>query len=230
MTAFLASLALFLALHSVPALPALRGRLIALAGRPVYFAVYSAASLLSLGLVLSAALALEPVALWFPTPALARVTLVTAPLGLFLVTAGLLSRNPLSVTLRADKGPPGAVVALTRHPVLVGFLVWALGHIPPNGDLGAVLLFGSLAAFSAAGIVAQERRARRRLEPQRFARLMAESATVPFAALLAGRARLALDRPLAAALLIAALTTAALLLGLHAALIGVDPLAVALAG
>lgn len=226
MTAFLASLGLFIALHSLPAMPAVRARLVALAGRRTYLLVYSLVSLATLVLVFRTAYDLDYIPLWDPQPWQAWVTLLAAPIGLFFVTAGLISRNPLSITLRPDNGTTGAIVSMTRHPVLVGFLFWSLGHVVPNGDLRSLILFGLLTLFSLGGIAMQEKRARKRLG-DRFDALAAPTSILPFGALLGGRARLRLDWSLGLALVLAALTTCLLLEGLHEWLIGVDPLALA---
>lgn len=229
MTAFLASLALFVALHSIPAVPAIRGRLMGLIGRGAYFAVYSLVSLLALGLVFHTGFQLDYIPLWDPAPWQARITLLTAPAGLFFVIAGLLGRNPLSITLLPDDGRQGAIVTITRHPVLIGFLLWACGHLVPNGDLRSVILFGLMGLFSLGGIAMQEKRARRRLGSA-FDTLAASTSILPFAALAAGRVRPRLDGSFAVSLAMAALATVLLLGGGHEWLVGVDPLALAEAG
>lgn len=229
MAAFLASFALFVALHSIPAIPAIRGRLMARLGRASYFTGYSLVSLLALYLVFRTGFSLDYIPLWDPAPWQARVTLLTAPIGLFLVAAGLISRNPFSITLLPDNGTAGAIVSVTRHPVLVGFFVWAAGHLVPNGDMRSVILFGLLALFSLGGIAMQERRARRRLGT-RFDAERRFTSILPLAALAAGRARPHVDGAFLYGLLLAALVTFLLLAGWHELLIGVDPLALATAG
>lgn len=229
MGAFLASLALFVALHSIPAMPAIRGRLMDSIGRSAYFTCYSVVSILALYLVFRTGFSLDYVPLWDAAPWQARLTLLTAPIGLFLVSAGLISRNPFSITLLSDNGTAGAIVSVTRHPVLVGFLVWAAGHLAPNGDLRSVILFGLLALFSLGGIAMQERRARKRLGP-RFEQEGRSTSILPLAALAAGRTRPRVDGAFLYGLFISALVTFLLLAGWHELLIGVDPLALAIAG
>lgn len=226
MAAFLASLALFVALHSIPAIPTIRGRLMALLGRGAYFTGYSVVSILALGLVFRTGFALDYIPLWDAAPWQARVTLLTAPIGLFLVITGLISRNPFSITLLADNGSTGAIVSVTRHPVLVGFFLWTAGHLVPNGDLRSVILFGLLSLFSLGGIAMQEKRARRRLGA-RFDAESPSTSILPLAALAAGRARPHVDGAFLYGLLIAALVSFLLLAGWHELLVGVDPLALA---
>lgn len=222
MMQLLAALSLFVALHSVPAVPAVRGRLITTIGRSVYFGGYSLVSVVTLVWVFYAALGVDYVPLWDTAPWQAHVTFLAAPLGLFFVLAGLLSVNPLSVSIRQGE-KPGAVIRLTRHPVMVGFLFWSLGHLVPNGDLRSLVLFGGFALFSLGGIAMSEKRARRRLADNWRLKSQASS-IVPFAAVLSGRARLAVDGPMLLAIAFTALTVWWLLAGGHALLFGADPM------
>lgn len=218
MTGLLLAFAVFILLHSVPAMPALRNGAIAMVGRRAYFALYSLVSLLALGWLFTEALNTPYVELWQPARWQAHLTFLLAPLGLFLVLAGLFSRNPYSVTLRAGD-EADAIAAYTRHPVLWGFTLWALGHVVVNGDLRSLLLFGGLGLFSIGGFFMLDRRGRKRLGA-RWREVKNKAPLLPFAA----KVRLGFDRPMGLALAITALTTAYLLLGGHAALFGADPL------
>lgn len=223
MLELVAALSLFVALHSIPAVPAVRGRLIAAVGRPIYFGAYSVVSLLALGWVFYAALLVDYIPLWDVAPWQAHVTFLAAPIGLFFVLAGLLSVNPLSISVRQGN-KPGAIVRITRHPVLVGFLFWSLGHVVPNGDLRSVILFGGFALFSLGGMAMTEKRARKRLG-NAWSAAAAKNATIPFAAILSGKTRLAVDGPMLLAAVLTGLTVWWLLAGGHAVLFGADPMA-----
>lgn len=222
MAEFLAAFALFVALHSVPAVPAIRSQIIRRVGRPVYFVGYSAASTLALIWVFSAALALDYIPLWEVRPGNAAIAFVLAPFGIFLVIAGLLSANPLSITLNRS-ATLGAVTKITRHPVLWGFAAWASGHIAANGDLRSLLLFGGFAVFALAAIPMTEKRSKRRLGGS-WASLADQTSIWPFAACFKGE-QPTLDMPM----LLASLASMALVLWLlfaggHSAMFGVDPL------
>lgn len=146
MNALALSLFTFVALHSVPAIPSLRSRLISQFGRKTYLVVYSLISTVLMIFVLKAALATDYVELWPVASWQVLLTVLLSPLGLFLVIAGLISPNPLSVTLR-DEASMGAITSITRHPVLWGFILWSFGHLAPNGDLRSLILFGGLGLF-----------------------------------------------------------------------------------
>lgn len=218
----------FLALHSLPALPAVKQKLIIFIGRPSYTALYSLLSLATLIWVFYAFMEADDVALWLDRAWQAWITVALAPTGLFLIVCGLASPNPASITFRRDRRP-GAIVAVTRHPVLWGFFLWAFGHIFPNGEVRGVILFGGFAIFSLVGIIILERRSRRNLGSA-WNEFAAKTSIVPFAAVLAGRARLSVDRDMIFALAMTAIGTFALLFAFHEVLFGVDPLLLALYG
>lgn len=224
MSEFAAALTLFLAAHAVPASPRLRTRLVGLLGRGPYLAVYSLLSLALFAWLVVAVRRADTVALWAAAPWQWSVTLLVMPLALFLLVAGLIAPNPLSVSLRPGN-EPGPIVEITRHPVLWGFLLWAVAHIPPNGDLTSVVLFGTMTVFAAVGMPLLDARARRRLGRARWETLGGATSVLPFAALLGGRGRAGGLWRLVLPAIAAGLLYAWFLVEGHALLIGPDPLA-----
>jgi len=148
MTSFLASLAAFMLFHLVPAAPAIRAHLVAAIGRGIYIAVYSVLSLVLLAWVVVAARQADDIIVWETSRWQFLTPFVLMPVAIFLVLAGLLKSNPLSLSLRGGDEVP-AIAAITRHPVIWGLLLWALSHLPPNGRLIPIVLFGSMAALAA---------------------------------------------------------------------------------
>jgi uncharacterized membrane protein len=215
--------ALFVALHSIPAMPTMKGRIIRRIGRLTYLVVYSIASTAVLVWLFYEAINRDYVELWEPAAWQARITLVAAPIGLFLVISGLLSSNPLSVTLRNETDTVGAVVYITRHPVLWGFFIWSTGHVFPNGDLRSLVLFGGFAVFSLAGILMAERRSRRRLGGLWELRTK-NTSVIPFLSLFVDRRMPTLDLPMVIGAACSIAIAVLLLYGGHAALFSVDPL------
>ena len=221
---FCIALTAFLVAHLIPASRSLRARLILLMGRTAYLVAYSILSLVLLGWLIVAAQRADTVWLWDPAPWQWHVPFIAMPMATFLLVAGLLSANPLSISLRGGT-TPGPITAITRHPVLWAFLIWATAHIPPNGTGVALLLFGAMALFSLFGFILLDLKARKRLGPERWRELAAETSILPFAALLSGRARWNVLRPLILPALIAAALYVWFVLQGHALLIGPDPLA-----
>lgn len=222
MTQVVLALAAFLLLHSVPAMPTIRGRLTAALGLRLYLLLYSTASVALLIWILHAAWSTEYVEIWEPDSRNALANLVLSPLGLFLVTAGLISPNPASVSFMTGT-VPGAITAVTRHPVLWGFLLWSVGHVAANGDTRSLLVFGGLGVFSAVGIGVTEKRARRRMG-NHWSPIERSTSIFPLVALVSGRAKLRLDGNLVVALAMTLIVTLWLLTGGHAALFGADPM------
>ena len=62
------------------------------------------------------------------------------------------------VALTAAYAPPSRIKSILRHPMLVAVKVWALSHLLVNGDLGSLLLFGSLLAWAIYDRIAVKRR------------------------------------------------------------------------
>lgn len=227
MARFLVVLAVFLIAHVIPALPATRRRLQARLGEGGFIAAYSALSLVLFAWLIREALLAPYVPLWFAGDWGFWAALVLVPVALLLLGAGALAPNPLSiafVTRPWDPRSPGAV-AITRHPILWGLGLWGLAHLPANGHLVGLALFGSLGVFALVGLLVVEGRRRAALGHDRWGELAAGTSLAPFGALLAGRARWPRD---ARTLLGAAAGVAAailLLAGGHLWLFQRDPLA-----
>lgn len=58
------------------------------------------------------------------------------------------------ILLPAAYMPPGRIRYYVKHPMLVGIILWAAGHLLVNGDLASLLLFGSFLVYSAINLVA----------------------------------------------------------------------------
>jgi len=175
MIQFAIALVVFLALHAVPAATGLRRRLIARLGRPLYIGLFSITSVAALAWLVWAALEAPHVPLWPSSRATALVPVIAMIPACVLLTMSVTRHNPLSVSFVGgglDTARPG-ILALTRHPILWAFFLWAASHAIANGDLVALVMFGGFAVFSLAGMKLQERRARRLMTPEAFAAAMA---------------------------------------------------------
>lgn len=54
---------------------------------------------------------------------------------------------------------PGDIKRTLKHPMLVGVKLWAVAHLISNGDLGSIILFGSILAWSVYDRITLKRRA-----------------------------------------------------------------------
>ncbi|MHA7816485.1 MAG: NnrU family protein [Pseudohaliea sp.] len=53
------------------------------------------------------------------------------------------------------------MAGVQRHPLLFAFPLWALAHIPPNGELATALFFAAMAVFCLVGMRALDRKRQR---------------------------------------------------------------------
>jgi uncharacterized membrane protein len=220
------ALGIFLVAHVVPTRGGLRGRLVAALGERGYLLAYSLVSIGLLVWVVLAARQAPYVELW-PAYAWTHWTaLLVMPFSMVLVVTGAISPNPLSVAFRRADFPPDrpGILAVTRHPILWGFALWSGVHLLANGDLVWVVLFAGLTLFALAGMARMDRKRRDQLGLDAWRARAGPTSLVPFAAIIAGRARIPTDPRTALGALLGLAVYAGLLLGLHLALFGADPL------
>jgi uncharacterized membrane protein len=220
----LLAFALFGLSHALPARPALRRPLTALLGERAYTAIYSLVSLGILAWLVAAAGRAPFVPLWDYAAWQSWVPNLAMPLACGLIAFALGAPNPLSFGGRAagfDPERPG-IAGLARHPLLWAIALWAFSHAVPNGNLAHALLFGAFGGFAILGMRIIDRRKRRQMGEEAWARLAARTSFWPGAALLTGQWR-PRGSPGLARLGVAVLLYLALL-GLHPAVIGVSPL------
>lgn len=53
---------------------------------------------------------------------------------------------------------PGDIKRTLKHPMLVGVKLWAVAHLISNGDLGSIILFGSILAWAVFDRISLKRR------------------------------------------------------------------------
>jgi uncharacterized membrane protein len=169
----------------------LRGTLRDKLGERGYLGLYSALALVTLSWMVVAYIHAPHVPLWNDGVAARRVPLVVLPFACMLLIGGLIAPNPTAVGMEraadADDPAPG-MLRVTRHPVMWAIGLWALAHLPPNGDVASLIFFGALALLALGGTVLIDRKKRLALGSnwQHLAQL---TSNVPFVALLSGRTR-----------------------------------------
>lgn len=180
--AYAAAWALFLLSHAIPVRPRVKGWLVGRLGAGGFGLVYSTVSVAALAWLIVAAGQAPLVPLWDWAPwhrTLAQGAMLVACL---LIALATVAPNPLSFggwrNDRFDPDRPG-VVGLVRHPFLAALVLWAAGHLPANGELAHVLMFGGFAGFALLGMAMIDRRRRRELGMVAWARLSGGRATMP---------------------------------------------------
>lgn len=193
---FTATLA-FVGGHFLLSSPKLRGPLAGALGETAFAGLYSVLAIAAFAWMLLSYGKAPHVELWPPLPVLRFIPLSVMPIAILLVIGGYSQRNPTAVmqpVSMTGRDPAPGILTITRHPVMWGIALWAISHIPPNGDAASLILFGGLAVLALGGTAAIDAKRRAR-DPEAFARLEAVTSNVPFAAIREGRTRLARIQP-----------------------------------
>ena len=140
-------LVLFLGVHTLSTQRELRSRLIASSGEGAYKIGYALVSLAGLVLIVwgfAHYRATEWIDVWHPPKAFKHITVALMLPAVILVTASYIR---------------GRIYTAVKHPMLAGVKLWAAAHLLANGDLGAIVLFGSFLAWAVFDRISLKRRA-----------------------------------------------------------------------
>lgn len=188
MTLLIAGCLAFLVTHLGISGTPLRGALRDKLGEQAYLGVYSFLSFATLGLMIYAYGSIPHVDyVWYPDPALYKVTKVLLLISLVTIVMGTLTRNPTQVMNEAalDHEVSG-MLKVTRHPIQWGILIFAVGHLVANGDKASIVFFGTFAVLAFFGMLSMDARRRQEDDP-RWQIFMARTSMFPFAAMIRGR-------------------------------------------
>ena len=147
MTLLLLGLIFFLGIHTLTTLREPRTALIGRLGEGPYKGLYSLVSAVGLVLIVWGFARYRDTAylqIWAPPAWLHPVALVLMWFAF--------------VALAAAYSPAGWIKGVLRHPMLVSIKSWALAHLLANGDLGALILFGTFLAWAVYDRIAVKRR------------------------------------------------------------------------
>ncbi|ADJ22668.1 NnrUfamily protein [Hyphomicrobium denitrificans ATCC 51888] len=138
MMVLVVGLILFLGVHLVPTSPELRDGLKERIGEMPYKAIFSLLSLVGLVVIVLGyhKLQLHPgknPILWDPPTWTRHIAVALMLPAMILLVASVI---------------PSRIRTAVRHPMLIAIKTWAFAHLIANGDLGALLLFGSFLAFA----------------------------------------------------------------------------------
>lgn len=218
MTGFFISVGVFLAGHIIPGL--LRERLVKRIGYVPYIIAFSILSIFLFGWVVHEVLIAESFPLWDHQTWQARLLVIAMLPACILWACAILQPCPLSIGRKNGFDPekPG-INRLTRHPLLLGMVIWGLGHTIANGDLVAVVFFGGSGIFALMGFARMEKIRLRDLAPDQQGPILATTRRFDLSGLMHGAIR---GRDLIVGIILYVI----LLIG-HGHVIGLDPLAMA---
>ncbi|MFM9977613.1 MAG: NnrU family protein [Sphingomonadaceae bacterium] len=182
MTALALALAAFVGTHLLMSHP-LRRAMVAQLGSNGFMIVYSLVSFATLGWVVWA-FREAPVGAYAWPPgegvqALATVIMFAAS----VLLVGSLAGNPALPDPRAESlaaGPARGVFAITRHPMMWSFALWALAHVLVSPRPPVMLLTGAIALLALVGAAGQDAKKAVLMGPA-WQDWVARTAFVPFA-------------------------------------------------
>src|SRR6202790_2828288 len=140
-------LVLFLGVHTLTTRRKLRARVIAATEEGGYKIGYALASVAGLALIVwgfAHYRATGWIDVWYPPKWLKHITVALMLPAVILVVAAYIR---------------GRIYTALKHPMLAGVKLWAAAHLLANGDLGAIILFGSFLGWAGFDRISLKRRA-----------------------------------------------------------------------
>lgn len=132
----IAGLVVFLGVHLLTTRRALRASLIARYGEGLYKIAYSVVAAVGLALIVYGFARYRMtgwIDVWYPPKGMRHLALALMLPAVILVVASYLRGN---------------IWRKLKHPMLAGVKLWAVAHLLANGDLGSIILFGSVLAWA----------------------------------------------------------------------------------
>jgi uncharacterized membrane protein len=129
-------LVIFLGAHVFVTRRKARAALIARIGEGPYKGLFSLVAILGIVVIVwgfGLYRASGYIQVWSPPSWMRHVTVTLVWPAIILVTAAYI---------------PGDIKRALKHPMLVGVKLWAFAHLLSNGDLGGIILFGSILAWA----------------------------------------------------------------------------------
>ncbi len=149
MLLFILGLIMFFGIHMLPFYPEYRAQLIEkidndmIDAEGLYKVIFGIISLLGLIFIGIGKGSMEYIGLW-STPIFFRyITLVLIPVAFILMVAAYMPNN---------------IKRYVTHPMLTGVIIWGATHMVVNGDVAAIILFGSFVVYSVVAIKLANRR------------------------------------------------------------------------
>ena len=139
-------LVVFLGMHVFVTMRDRRAVVVARIGEWPYRGLFSLVSIVGIVLIgygFAAYRAAGPIMVWYP-PGWTRHIVVALmwPASIMIAAAYI----------------PGNIKRVLKHPMLVGVKTWAFAHLGANGDLGGIILFGSVLAWAVYDRITLKRR------------------------------------------------------------------------
>jgi uncharacterized membrane protein len=139
-------LAVFIGVHVFVTMREQRAGVIARLGEGPYkglFSVLSLVGIILIGYGFARYRAAGTIDIWYPPAWMRHITVLLVWPAIVCVVAAYI---------------PGEIRRVLKHPMLVGVKLWALAHLLSNGDLGSIILFGSILSWAVFDRISLKRR------------------------------------------------------------------------
>lgn len=216
----------FLATHLGIAGTPMRGALVSILGERLYLGAYALLSLIAISWLADSYKVAPYVETWGQLYILQPLALALMLPAFLLVVIGLTTPSPTLVGaegLLERENVTTGVLRITRHPFLMGTALWALTHLLVNGDVAALILFGSLLLLVVIGAYSIDGKRADKMGEQWDA-FAAQTSVIPFVAIAQGRNRFELGE-LGWWRIVIAVAIFFATLHFHTGLFGVSPIA-----
>jgi uncharacterized membrane protein len=217
------AVSLFVGGHELMSHP-LRRPLVRAVGEKGFMGLYAIVALGSLIWAVEIWKDIPPDRLWQAPPALYMAAPLIMLLAFILFVGSVTAPNPAlmggGVPKKAGTGAAGVrgVQAITRHPMMWAFALWAIVHMALSADSRTLVLAGGILVLSLFGSAMQDRKKMAAIPS--YSSHVAQTSFVPFMAQLSGRAPVATLWP-GVVPVIGGLLLWGTMLWLHPSLIGV---------
>jgi uncharacterized membrane protein len=169
----------FLATHFLMSHP-LRGPLVRTMGEGPFRGLYALIALITFGAMIYfyRAIGREPYVLWNAGEAGWVAGTILMWLASILFVGSFLG-NPALLGSRGPRGGPQGVLAITRHPMMWSFAIWAGVHLMLIGQIKSVIFDGTIIIMALAGAFGQDRKKAAQMG-EAWHEWTAQTAFVPF--------------------------------------------------
>lgn len=170
----------------------LRAPMVRITGEAAFSGIYSLVAAITLAWIIIAYRSAPTDAPWWPVGnglwALVSALMLIAS----VLLVGSLVGNPALPKpggVRAAPETARGVFAVTRHPMMWSFAIWGVAHILVYPITKTFIVTAAMIVLSLVGAALQDRK-KAQLQPEVWSAWVRQTSYVPFAAILAGRARL----------------------------------------
>ena len=150
----------FIGVHILTSTP-IRAAIVGRIGEGAFQGLFSLLSAVLFGWLIWAASAAPYQEVWPMTVWARHLPLVVMPFAFIFLVFGITNPSPaikgVEGQLKGSDPAPG-FLKVTRHPLFWGLGLWALAHIPANGDLASLYFFGSLGFLAFVGMPLQDKK------------------------------------------------------------------------